>query len=336
MKLAEETIPKGEAADIQALVAQNLKTVWTDGNTAKRGQHGKHHGLVEGVFRVANDLPAPLAQGVFQPGAAYRCHVRFSNGGTRDDTEQDVRGMAIKLYEIAGQKLMPGKGHVAQQDFILVDSPTYFSATMADYRAFNRHFTPLLNLRGNGLTPLRLLRAVLGGGMLLAFHRKTFTAAKAFVARNAGSPLALTYHSTVPYLLGNGQAVKYTCTGHGRATPTATTPDGLRNALWSELGEHAATFDFGVVIQSDPAAHPVENPMVDWEQAGARYVKIAELTLPQQSNTAAKDMLAESLAFSPWMSLPAHRPLGFINRARREIYRAMSGLRHRRTKDDAP
>jgi hypothetical protein len=33
------------------------------------------------------------------------------------------------------------------------------------------------------------------------------------------------------------------------------------------------------------------------------------------------------MSFNPWHALPEHRPLGDMNRARREIYWAMSAFR---------
>lgn len=328
MALARETIPPDEPQVISGLIRDNLKTVWKDGETAKRGQHGKHHGLVEGTFRVAEDIPDNLAKGVFQPGRSYPCLVRFSNGGQQDDTEPDVRGMAIKLMEVDGEKLLPGRGHIREHDFVLVDHPTYFTATMADYAAFNRHFTPLQDLRGNGFSLPRLLRAGYGFANLLLFHRKTLKAARAFASRQAVSVLSLTYHSTTSYLLGDGKAVKYKAVGKAPGTPATDDRDGLGKALWTSLTREPAVFDFGVVLQTDGASHPVEDPTIDWEANGAQFVRLAELTLDAQDRTERKDALAEEMRFNPWMSLPEHRPLGFINRARREIYLAMSGRRH--------
>lgn len=331
MKLGEERIEPGEAEGIAALVKANLPTVWTEGQTGKRAQHAKHHGLVEGEFLVHENLPEGFAHGVFQPGARYACLVRFSNGSRGDDREADVRGMAIKLLGVPGDKLMPGGGDGREQDFILVDFPTYFTATRDQYAAFNRHALPVLALRGNGVTPVRLLRAAWGGVMLLARHRDLFRQARRFAGRHAGSVLGLTFHSTTPYRLGEGRAVKYKAIGRGPDRAPASEPDALRQVLWAELGRDAVRFDFGVVVQSDPIAHPVEDPTVDWEAAGAEFVELARLCLPQQDNTPDKDARAETLVFSPWNSLAAHRPLGFINRARREVYRALSRLRHRKT-----
>lgn len=36
----------------------------------------------------------------------------------------------------------------------------------------------------------------------------------------------------------------------------------------------------------------------------------------------------QDLAFNPWRALPEHRPLGGINRVRREVYVALSAMRH--------
>ena len=38
----------------------------------------------------------------------------------------------------------------------------------------------------------------------------------------------------------------------------------------------------------------------------------------------------ESTAFNPWHALPAHRPLGNMNRARKQIYEAMAAFRAKR------
>ncbi len=39
-------------------------------------------------------------------------------------------------------------------------------------------------------------------------------------------------------------------------------------------------------------------------------------------------VFCENLSFSPWHSLPEHRPLGLVNRVRKVAYREISRLRH--------
>ena len=36
----------------------------------------------------------------------------------------------------------------------------------------------------------------------------------------------------------------------------------------------------------------------------------------------------ENLSYTPWHSLPDHRPIGGINRARKVVYEAISKVRH--------
>lgn len=322
--MSGERIPAGEFRGIRRLIAENLKTLGRSGGVVKRGQHGKHHGLARGVFRVRDDVPEELARGVFQPGVSWDCLVRFSNGGQVDDRQPDVRGMAIKLLGVPGEKLLPGFGHVTEQDFLLVDWPVYFCAGMTDYLPFNRHFTPVQALRAKGFGPWQALRAGYGLVMLALFHRRVLKAAQAFAGRKVGSVLALTYHSTTPYALGD-RVVKYKAAGSGDDAGEVAAGDGLRAALWSALGDGAARFAFGVVVGE--ARHPVEDATADWEAMGARFVPLAEVVLVRQETSAEQDSLAESLRFSPWMSLAEHRPLGAINRARRDIYRAMARAR---------
>jgi len=328
VSLAEERIELNEHQVIDELVEDNLKTSWSRDGTARRGQHAKHHGCTEATFVVVDPVPEGLAHGVFQPGRKYNAHMRFSNGGQQDDRKNDARGLAIKLLDVEETKMLPGQGDANEQDFILVDFPVYFTSTMKDYVAFNRHFTRLLDLRVNGFSVKRALLAGWGLISLVAFHRKTFKAARAFAGRQVGTPLSLTYHSTTPYLLGPDNAVKYKVIGKAKEVAPTLDEHGLRDALWSRLTDAPAAFEFGVVLQSDAAVHPIEDPSIDWEVNGAEYVKLADITLPKQENSAEKDALAHRLKFNPWMCLPAHKPLGGINRARRQIYDAMSRIRN--------
>lgn len=47
----------------------------------------------------------------------------------------------------------------------------------------------------------------------------------------------------------------------------------------------------------------------------------------QEFSTEAHQRWCEDLAFAPWHALPAHRPLGKINRTRKTVYEAVSSFR---------
>jgi hypothetical protein len=59
------------------------------------------------------------------------------------------------------------------------------------------------------------------------------------------------------------------------------------------------------------------------------YRKVATIRIPAQSfESPARMQYCENLVFSPWHTLPEHRPLGGINRAREVVYAVMSKRRH--------
>jgi catalase len=87
-------------------------------------------------FRVEDDLPQYLAQGVFTPGRTYPAYIRFSNGDpdpNRDDAKGDARGMAIKLLEVQGEKILPDERDAQTQDFIMINHPVFFIDNPAHY-----------------------------------------------------------------------------------------------------------------------------------------------------------------------------------------------------------
>src|SRR4051794_33815864 len=98
-----EVIDPGEdeyfAAFAQKIAAIAREVAQRTHADAGRVFHLKRHVGVVGALRVLDDLPAPLASGVFARAATYPCFVRFSNGAVRKQPDGilDVRGCALKL-----------------------------------------------------------------------------------------------------------------------------------------------------------------------------------------------------------------------------------------------
>lgn len=58
-------------------------------------------------------------------------------------------------------------------------------------------------------------------------------------------------------------------------------------------------------------------------------VYVGDIVMPPQTfDTPEQRAACDQLSFSPWHSLPAHKPMGHINRARRWVYEASRMLRH--------
>jgi hypothetical protein len=96
---------------------------------------------------------------------------------------------------------------------------------------------------------------------------------------------------------------------------------------WLEARD--ACFRFTVQPQAD-ATMPVEDPTVLWDEARSPPIEVATIRIPRQRfDGAAQQAFCENLSFTPWHSLPEHRPIGGINRVRKAVYLAVSTLRHR-------
>ena len=153
------------------------------------------------------------------------------------------------------------------------------------------------------------------------------------------SPLQTEYWSQTPYKFGE-LGVKYRvipseANGEPKLSPAKDVSNSLREAMVQRLTDQKlpASFDFCIQEQSDVKAMPIEDPTVEWK---SEPIKLATITIePQVFDSEEQNQIGENLSFSPWNSLPEHRPLGGINRARKAIYEASHELRNR-TNDAKP
>jgi catalase len=322
-ELGQEQIPATEAVDIARILALNEEVLDTKSRPVLRGQHPKGHGCVRAEFVVEPDLPEDLARGVFKSPRTYPALIRFSNGAGQDDRQGDAHGMAIKLLEVEGPKLIGNDPGASTQDFILVDNPFFFIKDAAQYATFSAAF-----VRSHKSSPIGLLIGLLFGYFWRHIHELLLLLE--FRGHTPGNPLSTRYWSTTPYKLGE-VAVKYSAYPHASAAkhgPVAT-PNGLREAMVETLSNHEARFDFIVQRQADAHSTPIEDPTVVWDERVAPTIKLATLRIPAQSFTSPEQMSAcEALSFNVWRCLAEHRPLGAINRIRRQVYESISKRRH--------
>lgn len=312
--LATEVLAADEEAVVVEFIAF-LKTV-----SAKRHPHGvvkrfnqtRHAGCVEAELIVRSDLPDSYRVGLFAVPATYRASVRFASGVSTSDRDPDIRGMSISVADVPGENLSPG---VARQDFLLNSHPVMVAAD-------SRQFLELLRAMEDG----RLRAAV-----FFARHPRLLRIALASRQRPA-SHLDIAYWSTTPYLFGLGRAVKYSatpCSDRTSQMPAELTADYLRNALSAHLTESEACFDLKVQLQADSRREPIEDATVEWKTP---FETVARLRIPRQTlGKSADEDRCERAEFNPWHCLVEHRPLGNVNRARREIYRALAEFRRDRT-----
>lgn len=330
----EEVIPPDEEASYQPIVDEildHLKEVWKQ-PPIHRDVHVKAHGLVKAYVEVLDDLDEDLRHGVFaEPGRRYPAWVRFSNGSGKRQPDQtpDGRGMAIKLMGVPGDKLLDEPAGAMTQDLLMIDGPVFFVDEPEHYLAFEEATSDDDQVRYmlNPIQKDRLRRIrQFAQSFLLATHV-------------IDSPLNQRYWSMSPYKLGPHN-IKFSARPISSppvpARPKHEQPDAnyLREAMKAQLREGEALFHLEVQRQVPGKPMPLEDPTVEWKEEDSAFVPVARVRILQQDfDTQQRRALSERLSFDPWHGLPAHRPLGGINRLRKRVYVAIS--RFRRTQNGA-
>lgn len=147
------------------------------------------------------------------------------------------------------------------------------------------------------------------------------------------SHLDIPYWSATPYLFGPGRAVKYMArpsAASKAARPPNLTDSYLTDALRERLRGGDASFDFGIQLQTDARTMPIEDATVEWKEQDSPWRMLARIHIPSQEVGDPDTSVCEQSAFNPWYCLAEHRPLGSMNRSRREIYRALAEFRQSR------
>lgn len=335
-----EEYEKDEDASIQKVFDEAMVALKRDYQPphVPRDAHAKSHGCLTASFEVNNkNLPPELRVGLFSQNKSYPTWIRFSNN-TSDpmshDKDLDLRGIAMKVMNVPGKKLIPQEADATTQDFLMFASPIFFVKDIKDYSEF-----------------IKALGAGNGFGDLVTRPRALVQLATAQLkAKFKKNPLKLTYFSASPYRLGDRsnphrRPVKYSVTAcnpaqvNGLMSGDPKDRDFMREALKQSLLTQGACFAFQVQIgdQKKPHLYPVEDPSVLWPAQKtlltgnnfSPYKTVALLRIPKQNfDTPERDEFCEHLSFTPWHALPEHKPLGRTNRMRLKVYENISRYRH--------
>ncbi|MDR6796528.1 catalase family protein [Acinetobacter calcoaceticus] len=310
------------AQNIAQVIEKSIREQYTAGN-ALRDAHPKAHGCVRAEFHVSKNIPAQFAKGIFIPHQSYQAWIRFSNASndaSSADIDKDARGIAIKLLGVSGEKILESEKQATTQDFIMINHPVFFANDAKRYLSFindvNSH---------NMIRKLHIPFALGFKGTMNALE-----------ARNSqiANPLYARYWSMVPYQLGLGndrQAVKYSvraCSVTANNLPKNPSHDFLRDALKDTLQNTDACMEF--LIQPRTSSQMlIEDSMTEWDEKAAPFYQVATIHIPKQNfDTPEQNKFCENLSFTPWHALPAHKPLGAVNRMRKIIYENISRVRH--------
>lgn len=304
-------------------IAEDLKSdldkTYPPGNT-RRDAHPKAIGCVKAEFKVEPNLPEELRVGVFKEPRTYPTYIRFSNASTtiQADSRRDIRGMAIKLLGVAGEKLLEDEKDETTQDFLVISTPNFINQNLIDF------YGTLQALRGG---PLKMLGFVFNP--FNSHLRVLWNVIKSL--KKHANLLEVRFWSTTPYQFGS-RVVKYSAKPHQAETtkiPKHASENYLREVMQQNLAGQDAYFDFMVQFQTDPREMPIEDASVRWDEEASPFRKVATIRIPAQTFDTEEQMkFAENLSFTPWHCLPEHQPLGSINHARKVVYEIISKHRH--------
>ena len=330
---AEEEVPPDEAALTQSIIEDAIRIVeqHRDNTRVLRDAHAKAHGCVKAQVTVLQNLVPELRQGVLaEPGKTWQAWMRLSNGNAypQFDSARDARGMAIKLLDVPGEKLLSSKATAGDQDFVMFNNSVFFVRDVAEYK---QNFA-----------------AQASGHKVLAFFPswdpRTWEIRHLIIALRTlapapESPVTATYNSIAPFKLGPLN-VKYrvmpdpqSCPPYQLPEQNTRLPNFLRTALYQQLSLDRVPACFALQVQRQNPNHymPIEDTSVEWSEDVSPFETVATIRVePQDFDTREQNLFCDNLSFNPWHALPEHRPIGGINRLRKAVYEAVSVYRHQR------
>lgn len=305
-----------QAAMIDEIIATSLQAQQQTGPDLRQ-IHTKSHGLVWGEFIVEPNLSQTLRVGLFKTPQTYPVWIRFSSGGApeqrgklRSDTQPDVLGIAIKVMNVEGTKVLDDEEKT--QDFALNNFPTFFAKDIRDYADL---------FKVSSLSPERVQELA-----------PSFAILQKINSNQVGNPLLIQYWSMAPFKFGN-QIVKLSVKAQQLEQPPETVPQSenyLREAIVKYLTQEdrEAYFDFLVQFYVDEEKTPIENHIQEWKEADSPFVKVATVRIPSQEfDFEERKRLDEGMFFSPWHTLLEHEPVGSVNLSRKKLYNELAKSR---------
>ncbi|RYG70760.1 catalase [bacterium] len=303
---------------------------------AMRDAHAKSHGALKGELHVYDNLPPHLAQGLFAQARTYPIIVRFSSapGDVQSDDLSSFRGMAIKAIGVEGKKVLEAEADAVTQDFLLVNHPVIPTGDVSSYLKEQLKQEKKAAAPEEAQTLVsKAMRGVNEVAMKVGVEIKPDV-----VGSNKPQThiLGETFFSMAAHRYGDYIAKVNATPYSASVLPLAgqhidtSDPSTLRNLVVEFFSQNSAEYELGIQLCTDLEKMPVEDASVEWDENASPYVPVAKIVIPQQeAYTPARRVFAdEKLSFTPWHTLPAHRPLGSIQRVRVAAYEASTKFRH--------
>ncbi|KAF2123374.1 heme-dependent catalase [Dothidotthia symphoricarpi CBS 119687] len=284
---------------------------------AFRATHVKTQGVVKGKLTVLSNISDHLRQGLFKtPGKTYDVAARYANEPVflQADQEPGPRGLAMRIFEVEGERLEGANPNATTQDFFFNNAPmielTDIDTCLEIMNLREKYFdSPTMLAAATKLRTDAIKQSAPGMLPNTNMISHSFYSQSAFRFGEWYGHMAL-----FPVLDEMKSRTEKMKGSYSRET--------LADWLMEYYAENGAKYEFKIQLGTSPEHHPTEDASIVWDEATAPYQTIAVIEFPpQDALTAARRVFWEDyMKLSPWDALAEHQPLGSINRLRRVVY----------------
>jgi hypothetical protein len=170
---------------------------------AVRGAHAKSFGLVKAEVELLADVPSAHAQGIYARPGRHGALIRFSSTSGHLGTDAQLGpglGFAMKMFDVAGPKLVDDEPDSTTFDLVLKNSPVFICNTAKHYLFIEEITNDLPHYLAGGTPGFhKLLTDFLTGRGTLGQQDWAWEELLAFVRAltqiQVGNPLLVTYWS---------------------------------------------------------------------------------------------------------------------------------------------
>ena len=265
-----------------------------------RGTHVKVQGIVKG-YLIVPKLPDELAHGICAKPAAYDVALRYANEPSflQDDRTPGPRGCAMRIFSEPVQDLTFNNAPILE----LRDMPT----TVEIFRIRERHFREPEKIADE-------LKQRTDKDLQMA---PTQLPNKHF--------LSYTMYSQSAYRWGP-YVVKYALfpTANVPETNVDQSSDPEQHSKWLKdyFADNEMTYDLRIQLCEDVEKQSVEDASVEWNEEQFPFRTVGKVVLPKQDsfNPTRRSFWDDRMKLNVWAGSDQHRPLGSVNRLRKNLY----------------
>jgi hypothetical protein len=291
-----------------------------------RGTHVKTQAIVKGTFTVLPDLAPELAQGICSPENASREHdvaIRFANEPSflQDDREPGPRGLGMTVFDVEGKYLTAEGEKTHRQDLTFNNAPLLelrdVSTAVEIFKIREAHFDHPEEI-GEIIKKRPDAKLQMAPSQLPNQHFLSYTMYSQSAYRWGDY---VCKYQLVP------SSISQSSLASTKKISSTSDPGQHRKWLSKYFAENDAEYDFRVQLLQSVKNQSVEDTGMLWDEMAFPFQTVAKVKLPKGQDSfdeARVKFWEDSMKLNVWYGLETMRPLGSVNRLRKNLYKVSS------------